>query len=71
MFEVLKAIFTEAEIEYKIAVLELIIDGVVVAGIWQILSGIAGKKQEKHLEKKLDNLYDRIIETREEAKKSK
>jgi hypothetical protein len=61
------AIFSNAGIEYNVAVLELIIDGIIVSAIWQVLSHFAGKKQEKHLEARLDELYDRIIEAREEA----
>lgn len=67
MIDSIITLFTEAGVEYNIAVLELVIDGIIVSAIWQVLSHFAGKKQEKHLEARLDELYDRIVEAREEA----
>lgn len=55
-------------IEWTIPVSELIIDGIIVSAIWQTLSHFSSKKQKKHLEEQLDNLYNRVVEARDKTK---
>jgi predicted ribosome quality control (RQC) complex YloA/Tae2 family protein len=56
---------------FKSSITDTLIDGLIVSAIWQYFSHRETKNREQHLEEKLDNLFHRIQEARDEAKKAK
>jgi hypothetical protein len=56
---------------FKSSITDSIIDGLVVSAIWQYFTIREAKRRDQNLEEKLDNLFDRIQEARDEAKQAK
>jgi hypothetical protein len=56
---------------FKSSITDTLIDGFIVSAIWQYFSHRETKNREEHLETKLDELYHRIQEAKDEAKQAK
>jgi hypothetical protein len=56
---------------FKSSITDSIIDGLLVSAIWQYFTVRESKRREKHLEEKLDGLFHRIQEAKDEAKQAK
>lgn len=56
---------------FTISVSDIIIDALFVSALWQVISVRQSRKFEQRLEEELNELYCRIVEARDEAKKVK